>query len=873
MSRNKKDEWVRKMKVSRSTIMQWLKIILPILLMVFAIHEIVKIIKEANGEKIASELGAIDVRALVLIAIIPLVLAFPMFFYDFFIVKKLKIKISTKKLMKESLIINSFSNLIGFGGLIGVLLRTHYFKKPEMENGAFFKTIASVTLFYLAGISLFADVLVIGFWHLDLFQEHPFLLVVAGFIGLYTPFLFVKALVQLVRKKVTMKQVFGDLLLVGVSIIEWLGAFCMLVILTKLLHIDISLVALWPVFVIASSAGIVSMIPGGLGSFDLVFIWGATALNIPSETVLVLLLCYRIGYYVIPFIAGLILFIRDIWGVFNIGYNSIPNGILAKTSHIIATALVFLAGLILLISTAAPGAIEKLKFLREITFLPFINVSHQVSVITGFVLLTLSNGISYKDKRSFKITLFVLLFAAALFILKGVQYHQALFMLFVALLLYLSKNRFYRKSYVQTWGRGLLNTFVISVILLSYLVLGFLSLEDTRYKLSERVHEFLSSDSEDLFLSAIIGVVVVVVVVIFEIWISKKTQFKKKYIAEHKKEILEHLAIYDGKEAFHFEAYEKQCFYWNKHQTVLFPYHVAADKLIVLGDLVGKQEDFKEAVEEFIEFADLYGYTPVFYEVSNHFIPFLYGYGYSFFRLGEEGYITIKNLEIPQADQLKYNEKSVVIKQAGYQFELLRAPFSPDFVKQLAQLSTNWQREHEFIEESYLFDENYLNNGQIAVLRNEKNQIVVFANLIPLHDEKNTLVISLIRIHHSQLPEYAIDYMLFNMLLVAKEENYGRLNLGMTYLKHVGVSKYAGISEKIAAQILVDAQEPAVHLELQQLKERYADEWNPKYLAYRKRVFLPITMVQIMMLIGVNKLSNKYNQLLAMRNLKKKRNK
>ncbi|MBQ0138671.1 MAG: bifunctional lysylphosphatidylglycerol flippase/synthetase MprF [Kurthia sp.] len=861
------------MKISRSTIIQWLKVILPILLMVFAIHEIGKIIKEANGEKIASELGAIDVRALVLIAVVPLILAFPMFFYDFFIVKKLKIKNPIKKLMKESLIINSFSNLIGFGGLIGVLLRTHYFKKPEMENGAFFKTIASVTLFYLAGISLFADILVIGFWQLELFQEHPFLLFVAGFIGLYTPFLFIKALIQLILKKVTMKQVLGDVLLVGVSIVEWLGAFCMLVILTKLLHIEVSVFDLWPVFVIASAAGIVSMIPGGLGSFDLVFIWGATELNISSETVLVLLLCYRIGYYVIPFIAGLILFIRDIWGTFNIGYNSIPNGLLTKTTHIIATALVFLAGLILLISTAAPGAIEKLKFLREITSLPFVNVSHQVSVITGFVLLTLSNGISYKDKRSFKLTLFVLLFAAALFILKGVQYRQALFMLFVALLLYLSKNRFYRHSYVQTWGRGVLNTLVISLILLSYLVLGFLALEESRYKLSVRVHEFLSSDSQDLFLSAIIGVVVVAGVVTFEIWKNKKTQFKKKYVVDHKKEIFEHLAIYGGKEAFHFETHEKQCFYWNERQTVLFPYRVSADKLIVLGDLVGKQQDFKEAVEEFIEFADLYGYTPVFYEVSNHFIPYLYGYGYNFFRLGEEGYINIKNLEITLDEQHKYDRQYLAMEQAGYHFELLRAPFTHEFAKQLAQLSNNWQSEHEFREESYLFDEIYLNSGQIAVLRNEKNQIVVFANLIPLHDEKNTLVISLMRIHHSELVEHAMDFMLFHVLMVAKQANYGRLNLGMTYLKHVGISKYAGISEKIAAQILVDAQEPTVHVELQNLKEQYADEWNPKYLAYRKRVFLPITMVQIMMLIGVNKLSNKRNQLMAMRNLKKKRSK
>ena len=143
------------MKINKTKIFQWLKVILPILLMIFAIHEIGKILGNANGKEIANKLESLDVRTVALIALLSLVLVFPMFFYDYFIIKKLKLKRSLRRLMKESLIINSFSNLIGFGGLIGVLLRTHYFKKEEVDSASFFKTITSVTLFYLAGISLF----------------------------------------------------------------------------------------------------------------------------------------------------------------------------------------------------------------------------------------------------------------------------------------------------------------------------------------------------------------------------------------------------------------------------------------------------------------------------------------------------------------------------------------------------------------------------------------------------------------------------------------------------------------------------------------------------------------------------------------------
>lgn len=857
------------MKINRSKIFQWLKIIVPVFLMLFAIHEIGKIIKEANGSKISSEIGSIDVRTLVLIGLIPLVLAFPMFFYDYFIMKKLKLKIPIKRLLKESLIINSFSNLIGFGGLVGVLLRTHYFKKPEMENTLFFKMIASVTLFYLAGISLFSDILLIFFWDLKLFAEHQFLLAVAGFIGLYTPFLLVKSCIQFFRKKITTKQIFSDLLLILVSVVEWIGAFFMLVILTRLLHIDVPLVELWPTFVIASAAGIVSMIPGGLGSFDLVFIWGATSLNIPSESVLVLLLFYRIGYYVIPFIAGLLLFLRDIWRSINIGYNKIPNALLEKITHIVSTALVFFAGLALLVSSAAPGAVEKLKYVREIMSLPIVNMSHQISVVTGFLLLALSNGISYKDKRSYKLTFFVLIFASALFILKGVQYRQALFMIFVAVLLYFSKNRFYRKSYVVTWGRSILNTAIIGIIIVGYFILGVLAREDSAFKLSNKVQKLLITDPGDLFRSAGIGIIVIILVVSLETWMRSRAQFKKTTMNSIQKKIVDHIQIYGGGESVKIIYDLDQFVFWNTKRTVLFPYRVSADKLIVIGDLIGEQKHFKKAVEEFISFADVYGYTPVFYEVSDQFIPYLYGYGYNFFRLGEEGYVDMKENFMDDFSKLKFERISEEMTRSGYYYELLEAPFSHEFALKLDSLSQKWSR-HENQAAQQFSDEYALNFSSIAVIRNSEAQIVAFAYLTPFNDNHQTISVSLLRSMHSELPQEAMDFFLTSILLSAKEEGYDRINIGMTYMKHVGISKYAGVLEKIAAQIIVDGQEPRYQHDIQDMKENYATSWVPKYIAYRKRVFLPFTMIQIMMLIGDNKFSNFRNQIIAARNSRKR---
>ncbi|WP_170061513.1 bifunctional lysylphosphatidylglycerol flippase/synthetase MprF [Rummeliibacillus pycnus] len=845
------------MKINKSTLVQWLKVILPILLMIFAIHEIGKILGNVNGREIANKLESLDVRTVTLMAVIPLILVFPMFFYDYFIIKKLNLKRPLRRLMKESLIINSFSNLIGFGGLVGVLLRTHYFKKKEVDSTTFFKTIASVTLFYLAGISLFTWILPIFYRDFPMFKEHKLLIVAAGIIGLYVPFLIVKAIVQLIKGTTTKRQILGDVALLGVSILEWLGAFTFMMILVFMLQVPINIANIIPIFIVASSAGIVSMIPGGLGSFDLVFIWGAQSLQIPNESILVLLLFYRIGYYVIPFLAGLVLFLRELWGKFNVGFNAIPRFFLEKTSHILATALVFLAGLVLLVSSVAPGAIERIRYAKELMSFPIVSISHQLAVATGFVLLALSNGISYKDKSSYRMTVFVLLFASALFIIKGIQYKQALFMLFVAGLLFLSRGRFYRESYIVTWGRSIFNTLLIIVILLLYIIIGLFTNPYVKYSIPEKLKPFLTTDSEDLFKSAFMGLIVIIIVVVFEISLRKLTQFTKIPSLAYEQEIFLHLNKYGGKELSHLIFLHDKYVFWNKKKTVLFAYQEIADKLVILGDLVGEKEDFREAIEEFIAFADSYGYTLVFYEVSDQFVPYLHGFGYSFFKLGEEGYIDLLKIHNSKKVIEKTSELNQLFKQEGYSCEILHPPYSAEIMDQLQNISDEWldNRKEKGFSLGY-FNEDYLQFTPLAVLRNHHFEIVAFANLIPLYDEERTVTIDLMRSKKGELPDKAMDYLFLNIFASSIGQGFKRLNVGMTPLSHVGVSKFAGINEKIGTQILVDGQDYYNFRDIQRFKEKYANDWQPKYLAYRKRVFLPFTILQIMMLIGDNKYSS-----------------
>src|SRR5690606_19634128 len=115
----------------------------------------------------------------------------------------------------------------------------------------------------------------------------------------------VKAKKQILNMRLTYQ-------LVGVSICECLFFFFILACLIKSLQIPISLTDVFPIYIIAISVGIVSLIPGGAGSFDLVFLLGLASLGIQKEQVLALLILFRLCYYFIPFSIGIFIFINEI---------------------------------------------------------------------------------------------------------------------------------------------------------------------------------------------------------------------------------------------------------------------------------------------------------------------------------------------------------------------------------------------------------------------------------------------------------------------------------------------------------------------------------------------------------------------------------
>lgn len=835
--------------IRKEKILKAVKIIFPLFLLIFAIIEIKKFTGDLNVQLLKDEINQLNFWILLVILAITFAAVLPMLLYDVILIRILKLRVPKRELLEQSFIANSFSNLIGFGGLIGAMLRTYFFHKLEQDKRRLLGVIASVSLFYLTGISALTWIVTIGFRHFPLFADVKWLYFAVLGVGLYLPIFLV---IHTFKSKKNQSSITANVSieLVIVSIVEWLAVFIAIYALSRILGIPISFKNLFPVYIVAACAGIISMIPGGLGSFDLVFIWGMQDLHIPEEKVLVLLLFYRIGYYFIPFLISLVFFVKLYWEKWNQSWNYLPKAIIQRLSHVLLTMLVFLSGLILLLSASVPGIMSRLRVAQELLALPIINVSHQLSVAAGFLLLGLSRGIEYSVKRAYELTMFALILAALFSIFKGIDYEEAIFLIIVALILRSSKGQFYRESYVLTWGKTIFDVTVILIITSMYILIGYLNLPLAKLTIPQKLLPYVIVDYRDLFTSAFIGLVIASLIIVTGYLISFRKKWKFEKSRGREKEIFIHLKKYQGKVLSHLIFLHDKYIFWNCKKNVLIPFQQYADKLVILGDPIGEQNEISNAIDEFQEIADLHGFTPVFYQVSDAMLPYLHGHGFAFFKLGEEAFVDLKNFSLSGNKMKSLRAIKNKFNREHFYFELLQPPFTDGLLSELEEVSNDWLQGRK--EKGFslgFFDRDYLNKAPIALVKDNQNRILGFMSIMFVYDDYQTISVDLMRFR-PEAETGTIDFLFLSLIDWAKDQGYQRFNMGMAPLANVGLSRFAFLSEKIAAQIFLHGHFIYHFQSLRKFKAKYTNIWEPKYLAYRRKTSLPLIMTQITLLIS-----------------------
>ncbi len=823
-----------------------LKVLFVLAVLVFVIFEVGRISQDLNGEQMRASLATQSPVSLLILLVVGLIAVTPMLTYDFVITELLPGHYKPAYVIKSGWIVNTFTNIAGFGGLLGASLRANFYHEKATQKQVLF-AISKIALFLLAGLSLWSMIGIVVIFVFGIGAEFAnyWVWLVGG--AAYFPLLMI---ISHVRDS----EFFADMplkrqlrLTLG-SFLEWGSCAAFFLLIGYFLEAPIPLSSVLPLFMVANVIGVVSMVPGGLGSFDVLMIVELGQMGLDSNVAVVWLLFYRLFYYVIPFLIGAGLFAQDAGKRLNAYLEGLPVQLIRKAAFGFLVVFLYFSGIMLLLRGVAPDLAFQNTLYQRLYPYTFLFLDRVTNVIVAFLILGFGRGIASRVKRAYWPTVIVLIVAMVASLREDNHLRFIVFLILVVIALILTRRELTRDRLALSWGNKLIDGAVFGMTFIFYAFAAFYNAPAIHHR---RVPDVFLFPSERMFFTTLIGVMLAALTVylIFRYLSAPTKSLADPYDEARLKAVV---AKFGGNEVSHLGLMRDKSLHFYQvdgEDRVFFLFKKKADKLIVMGEPVGDETQIPAAIADFMKQADDQDMSLVFYEINENLTMKLHEFGFDFMKFGEEGYVDVTTFTL--AGTKRKGERALMHKfeREGYTVELLKPPFDDTLMHELKAVSDSWldgRSEKGF--SLGFFDEHYLNEAPIAVVHSPEGKIVAFASDMPSGNHEVTSI-DLMR-SSTDAPSGIMDEVFINLFRLAKERGYKYFNMGMAPLANVGTSNYSFVEEKIAHLVYEYGYRFYGFQGLRSYKNKYVTEWVPKYVAYRKRTSLLFTLLQIMMVVN-----------------------
>lgn len=828
-----------------------IKFIIMTLLFIFVIYRLKGELSTIDFKSTMTAFKHLDSIQLALLIFSGLISVSILSLYDFVLAKRLNLEIKYLKLFNVSFIANALNAVIGFGGMIGAGLRLLTYRNYTEDDKTLIKVISMMLLSMISGMSILSlGILFNIFPNTHAFDHYTWYRTGIFIITLYLPIFLIYTFIKPVNN-----DKFLGLIFTLVSSIEWLAASGVFYLIFKFIHIDVQYSLIIGIFVIAALAGLLSMVPGGFGAFDLMILIGFKSIGISEEKILLALVIYRAVYYFVPFLVAMVLSTFEFKGLAKkqFGERFEDNKYFAPAIETSSLFLNLLRDVLVYLPAIALGI---LSFITGFVFLmtnsilindAIFDVQHNTytflsSLFTLACLLLMINakGVMHDTRRAHIISIIA---ATVILIILFLTFGNWLVYIWIAVLILLlfigNMNIKMIKRPITLMRAGLTLLFSVTILSLnSWLI---------RIQLSE----LLAQDSIDFdgnlmrnyFLFFIVATILLVGLISYF--------FNKKYIANIAMEVSEEqraqiIDNYGGNFVSHLHYSTDKSYFINQDEDAFIMFQTHYDTIFVLGDPIGNKQSFRDLLYDFYSQASYYGYEIIFYQVKPDYLPLYHDFGNIFFKLGEEAVIPLKDFTISGKKKRAFRATVNKFESQGYFYEIVHPPFSSDFVNRLQSVSDEWldgRSEMNFSVGS--FNEYYLNKAPVGVIRNEED-IIGFVSFMPTNYD-HSISVDMIRWKENEFQ--MMDGLYLNTMLSVKEQ-YDNFNMGMAPLSNVGSHKYAFYRERFAGRIFETISHIYSFKGLRNYKEKFNPNWQPRYLVYKKGNSLLTSMVRVSYLIN-----------------------
>ena len=615
--------------------------------------------------------------------------------------------------------------------------------------------------------------------------------------------------------------------------LDWLLAMAAFAACLRAAGVDIAALRVAHDFFVGQAIGLASLIPGGFGSSDALWI---ARLPIDRNVTVAALAAYRFIYYIGPwFTASLVL----------LSWATRQSSRRTELARRVVAALVGAAGVLIIVSSASPAIHARLILMERYVPLPLVEAGQIASALAGLLLLALARGY----RAAYAGTLALLLLAGFATLLKGLDWEESVSLGVVAIAAWSHAGLFDRESggdWLETADLGL-----GFLALLIFLVLGTFSHHLAASGGLDRVTALGYRFQAARFMRSALSMLFALSAATLYVLLRTPVHFAPPPQADSERAIEFNAGFGTGTTPMMVAVGDKSIFAEGERGFCL--YRTIGAYLVVFSDpVVRPGADRAAFVDALFAFAAGVDRRPLFYQLSADWMPLLHDRGYHFFKLGEEALVPLERVTL-QGHAGKLTRQFLRrAERDGLTFEVL-APYEIDaHVDELEAISDHWLAAKQVTERQFsigYFSRDYIRRFPCAVVRHKcrEGAILAFANLLE-GPRRQELSVDLMR-YRTDGPS-VMDFLLTSVMLYGKEKGFRTFNLGMAPLASVGDQPGAHRRERVASLIFRRGEQWYNFQGVRSYKEKFNPEWVPRYLAYEAAWEWPVALANASALIA-----------------------
>jgi phosphatidylglycerol lysyltransferase len=492
-------------------------------------------------------------------------------------------------------------------------------------------------------------------------------------------------------------------------------------------------------------------------------------------------------------------------------------------------ALVFVAGVILLISGAAPEAGWRLEILEGIVPLPVLEVSHILGSLIGLVLLILARGLYRRLDTAWYISAAALASGVVVSMIKGLDYEEAGIVASILAILLSCRREFYRRARIADLRISFGWLLAIVAVLGGIVWLTLFTTKHVEFS-SELWWQFTFSEDAPRSLRATFLLVIIVVGFGLSQLLGPASA-RPHLPTDEELDLARRLLGRAEQPEANLVLLRDKALLFNDARTAFIMYAVRGRTIVALGDPVGPAEEAPELIWRFREMCDRLGSRPAFYQVSADTLPYYLDVGLSPIKVGEEARVMLADfsLDQPGRKDLRYAMRRA--EREGLVFQMIPRNETGDIIAALKPVSNAWLATRNTAEKRFsvgAFDPDYLSEFDIAVVR-VNGRVTAFANLWKAAGNRAAAV-DLMRFESGVSP-YTMEFLITSLILWCKEQGFAWLGLGMAPLSGLAGRDLAPIWQRLGALVFQAGERFYNFRGLRLFKDKFKPTWEPRYLA------------------------------------------